>query len=231
MKLPGFALALLIAVAAAGVLFYERQLLELRAELEQTRLREAQATAALKARSERAAAEARMMSERAAAEARAMEKAATIAAAKPPLAPSVFLPPSGAGGPAASLAAMAQPSAREQEARRQSEEARQEAARRALEQAERKSPLIKEPYRPDPGPYSASLAPLLEEAAALETAGRGSAAVEVYERAARSGSGKAALRLSEIYDRGIPGVAPDYRTSLKWRNAARVLGEDVPLRR
>lgn len=116
------------------------------------------------------------------------------------------------------------------EAARRAAEAREEAARRALE-AERKSPFIKEPYRPDSGPYAASLAPLLDEAAALEAAGRGPDAVKLYERAARSGSGKAALRLGEIYEKGIAGVAADYQASLRWRNAARVLGEDLPLRR
>jgi TPR repeat protein len=69
---------------------------------------------------------------------------------------------------------------------------------------------------------------LFRQAQTLEHQGRGAEAVKLYEHAARSGSGKAALRLSEIYDKGIPGVARDYAESLKWHNAARVLGEDVP---
>ena len=40
---------------------------------------------------------------------------------------------------------------------------------------------------------------------------------------------KAAKRLGEIYDKGIAGVSRDYAESLKWYNAARVLGEEVPL--
>src|SRR5262245_7316357 len=63
----------------------------------------------------------------------------------------------------------------------------------------------------------------------LESAGEGPAAVKVYERAARAGSGKAALRLCQIYDKGIPGVARDYPESLRWCNFARYLGEDVAM--
>ena len=69
---------------------------------------------------------------------------------------------------------------------------------------------------------------LFEEAAALERGGNGAEAVEVYARAARAGDARAARRLAEIYDRGIPGVARDYQRALRWYNAARVLGEDVP---
>jgi TPR repeat protein len=54
-------------------------------------------------------------------------------------------------------------------------------------------------------------------------------AVAMYVRAARARSGMAALRLGEIYDKGIPGVSRDYAESLKWYNAARVPGEDVPM--
>ena len=44
-----------------------------------------------------------------------------------------------------------------------------------------------------------------------------------------SGNGKAAKRLGDIYDKGLAGVSRDYAESLKWYNAARVLGEDVPM--
>jgi tRNA A-37 threonylcarbamoyl transferase component Bud32 len=70
---------------------------------------------------------------------------------------------------------------------------------------------------------------LFEQAAALEQQGKGNDAVKVYVKAARAGSGKAAKRLGEIYDKGIGGVSRDYAESLKWYNAARVLGEDVPM--
>ena len=68
-----------------------------------------------------------------------------------------------------------------------------------------------------------------EQATALEQQGKGNDAVKLYVRAARSGNGKAAKRLGEIYDKGIAGVSRDYAESLKWYNAARVLGEDVPM--
>jgi serine/threonine-protein kinase len=53
--------------------------------------------------------------------------------------------------------------------------------------------------------------------------------VKIYMRAARGGSGKAAKRLGDIYNKGTDGVSRDYAESLKWYNAARVLGEDVPM--
>lgn len=55
--------------------------------------------------------------------------------------------------------------------------------------------------------------------------------MKVYTRAARSGNGQAAKRLGEIYDKGLIGIPRDYAESLKWYNAARVLGADVPLAR
>jgi serine/threonine-protein kinase len=70
---------------------------------------------------------------------------------------------------------------------------------------------------------------LYQQGEALEQEGKGRDAVKVYVRAARSGNGKAAKRLGEIYDKGIAGVSRDYAESLKWYNAARVLGEDVPM--
>jgi eukaryotic-like serine/threonine-protein kinase len=70
---------------------------------------------------------------------------------------------------------------------------------------------------------------LFEQGSVLEQQGKGNDAVKVYVRAARSGNGKAAKRLGEIYDKGIAGVSRDYAESLKWYNAARVLGEEVPM--
>ncbi len=70
---------------------------------------------------------------------------------------------------------------------------------------------------------------LFQQAEALEQQGKGNDAVKVYVRAARAGNGKAAKRLGEIYDKGIAGVSRDYAESLKWYNAARVLGEEVPM--
>jgi hypothetical protein len=60
---------------------------------------------------------------------------------------------------------------------------------------------------------------------ALEKEGRFADALRVYRRAARAGSSKAALRLGEIYERGVPGVARDHMESEHWYEAARKLGE------
>jgi tetratricopeptide (TPR) repeat protein len=62
----------------------------------------------------------------------------------------------------------------------------------------------------------------------LEAEGRAAEAVRLYRRAARGGSGKAAKRLGDIYDRGVPGVSRDYAESLAWYQTARNLGESVP---
>ena len=68
---------------------------------------------------------------------------------------------------------------------------------------------------------------LFAQAKGLENEGKGAEAVRTYTRAARSGSGKAAKRLGEIYDKGVPGVSRDYAESLKWYNTARALGEEI----
>jgi hypothetical protein len=52
-------------------------------------------------------------------------------------------------------------------------------------------------------------------------------ALRIYRSLARQGNGKAAKRLGEIYDRGIPGVPRDYQESLSWFQVARELGETV----
>ena len=72
---------------------------------------------------------------------------------------------------------------------------------------------------------------LLQTASALETDGKGAEAVKAYVHAARNGSCEAARRLGEIYDKGLLGKSRDYPESLKWYNAARVLGCEVPLTR
>jgi serine/threonine-protein kinase len=80
-------------------------------------------------------------------------------------------------------------------------------------------------------PAAVSSDGLLKQAEALESQGNGREAVKTYTKAARSGNGKAAKRLGEIYDKGLVGIPRDYAESLKWYNAARVLGEDVPMAR
>jgi localization factor PodJL len=68
---------------------------------------------------------------------------------------------------------------------------------------------------------------LYRHAMQAESDGRNAEAVRLYVQAARAGSGRAAWRLSQIYDKGLDGVSRDYPESLKWRNAARVLGEGL----
>src|SRR5260221_466447 len=63
----------------------------------------------------------------------------------------------------------------------------------------------------------------------FETEGKGKEAVKAYTQAARGGNCEAAKRLGDIYDKGLIGITRDYAESLKWYNAARVLGCEVPL--
>jgi hypothetical protein len=68
----------------------------------------------------------------------------------------------------------------------------------------------------------------MAEGRQLEGEGKFREAVRVYRLAARKGSGPAAKRLGEIYDRGVPGVNRDLAESLQWYEAARLAGETVP---
>ena len=65
----------------------------------------------------------------------------------------------------------------------------------------------------------------------FEGEGKGKEAVKAYITAARSGNCDAAKRLGDIYDKGLIGISRDYAESLKWYNAARVLGCDVPMQK
>jgi TPR repeat protein len=68
-----------------------------------------------------------------------------------------------------------------------------------------------------------------KQAAVLESEGKGAEAVKMYVRAARAGSAAAAQRLGQIYEKGANGVKPNYQESLKWKNLADSVGEDVAL--
>jgi serine/threonine protein kinase len=160
-----------------------------------------QSTSADKARAEKLAADRAAADQRAAAERAAAEKAANERAA------------------AAERAANERIAAAEKAARDAAERAA--AAEKAAQEKAKLAAAT--PTAPSGGED------LFNQAAALEQQGKGGDAVKVYVRAARTGSGKAAKRLGEIYDKGIAGVSRDYAESLKWYNAARVLGEDVPL--
>jgi flagellar biosynthesis GTPase FlhF len=207
------AIILIFALVGAGVLYlmrttYEEQVVDLRKQLEQARAREAELAKLAEARAvEAAAAQARAAAERAAAERARMERAAAEARAR------------------------AEKTAQEKAAAERTAEAR---ARAEKFVAEARARAEKERAEREAGPKSAlvpspSAQSLYDQAAALELEGKGPEAVRMYIRAARAGYGKAALRLGEIYDKTIPGVSRDYAESLKWYNAARVLGEDVPM--
>jgi TPR repeat protein len=106
-------------------------------------------------------------------------------------------------------------------------------AKAATEKAElaRVAALQKQP-QPQPG-GGAALAQggAFQVAQGLEGEGKGKEAVKAYITAARSGNCDAAKRLGDIYDKGLIGISRDYAESLKWYNAARVLGCDVPMQK
>jgi TPR repeat protein len=107
-------------------------------------------------------------------------------------------------------------------------EERAEVERAAAAEIERlRTPrtIIQDPA-PEPHPHPAVL---LAQGRQKERAGEYQAAVRLYSRAARAGSGKAARRLGEIFGRGIEGVPRDHAESLKWYDAARTLGESIDL--
>jgi hypothetical protein len=90
--------------------------------------------------------------------------------------------------------------------------------------------LLAQPRVPDTSGRS-----LYEQGSSTERDGNMKEAVNLYVQAARAGEAQAARRLAEIYGKGIGGIARDYAESLKWDNAARILGErmigDFPPRR
>jgi hypothetical protein len=231
--------AMFAVLAVAALYFvssrYDRQILAFQKQADQAQAHRAAmeaAAAGAKAMAEKAAAE-RLSAEKAAAEARAMvrrltaERAAAEKAAAEVRAELEKL----AAQRAAAARAAAEARARAEELWAKAEElrVRAEAKRDAAERAAAEARKSAERSAAASAPVGADA--LYEQAAALEQDGKGADAVRTYVRAARAGSGKAAKRLGEIYDKGIPGVERDYAESLKWYNAARVLGEDVPMMR
>lgn len=79
-----------------------------------------------------------------------------------------------------------------------------------------------------PPPLSPDAVASLREAQDLEGRGEIRESLRAYRRAARGGSGKAAKRLGEIYDKGAPGVPRDDAESRAWYETARQLGEAIP---
>jgi serine/threonine protein kinase len=85
------------------------------------------------------------------------------------------------------------------------------------------------PAAPTAKPAGSDVEAMYQQALTMESDGKASQAIRVYRRAARAGSGKAAKRLGEIYDKGVPGVSRDYAESLQWYETARQLGETIEL--
>lgn len=213
-------LALFAVLAATGVYHYESQLIELRGELEEARLREEQAASALTRLTALRRTEAPAL------------PAKPVAQPSPPIGvkqaakkPAEAIEPTPAAEADPPIGRQAQIAKAEVEARAATERARQDAEARKNSEPR----FHKEPFRPGEWSRSSSSRQHFEEAQALEREGKGRDAVRSYIRAARGGSGPAARRLYEIYLRGIVGVMPDYAEALKWNNAARVLGEEIAL--
>ena len=207
----------------SGDLAKQKQLAEDRARAEAEQKKMAEVTKAREAEARKSADAARIAQERASASDRqAAEKAAAErAAAEKANAARLAQEKAAAEKAALERAAAAEKAAQERIAA--AEKAAAEAAARAA--AAEKAAAEKAKV----ASAVSGAETLFDQVMALEQQGKGNDAVKVYVRAARSGNGKAAKRLGEIYDKGLAGVSRDYAESLKWYNAARVLGEDVPM--
>ena len=108
--------------------------------------------------------------------------------------------------------------------------ANEEAARKALAaagKASKAATVVASSAPPVAAATQSEFETLYQQALAMEQGGKPADAIRIYRRAARAGSGKAAKRLGEIYDKGIAGVSRDYAESLQWYETARGLGETV----
>jgi len=84
-------------------------------------------------------------------------------------------------------------------------------------------------YRRPEASVSGDASALYQQALVLENDGHAADAIRIYRRAARAGSGKAAKRLGDVYNFGVPGVSRDYSESLQWYERAHQLGEKFEL--
>jgi eukaryotic-like serine/threonine-protein kinase len=204
----------------------EKELAEARARAETEQKKMADSTKAREAELKKSADAARIAQEKASASDRQAEQkaAAERAAAEKAAAARLAQEKAAAEKAALERAAAAEKAAQERIAA--AEKAAADAAVRAAA-AEKAAAEKTKLAAAAPGGSEA----LFEQAAALEQQGKGNDAVKLYVRSARSGNGKAAKRLGDIFDKGLAGVSRDYAESLKWYNAARVLGEEVPLQK
>jgi serine/threonine protein kinase len=204
----------------------EKELAEARARAETEQRKMADATKAREAEAKRSADAARLAQEKASASDRqadqkvAAERTASDKAAAARLAQEKA---------AAEKAALERAAAAEKAAQERIAAAEKAAADAALRAAAAEKAAAEKTKLAAAAPGGSEA--LFEQAAALEQQGKGNDAVKLYVRSARSGNGKAAKRLGDIFDKGLAGVSRDYAESLKWYNAARVLGEEVPLQK
>ena len=204
----------------------EKELAEARARAETEQRKMADTTKAREAEAKRSADAARLAQEKASASDRqadqkvAAERAASDKAAAARLAQEKA---------AAEKAALERAAAAEKAAQERIAAAEKAAADAAVRAAAAEKAAAEKTKLAAAAPGGSEA--LFEQAAALEQQGKGNDAVKLYVRSARSGNGKAAKRLGDIFDKGLAGVSRDYAESLKWYNAARVLGEEVPLQK
>jgi TPR repeat protein len=76
----------------------------------------------------------------------------------------------------------------------------------------------------EPKPVKPDAKALFERAQDLQRSGNVQAAVPIYERAARKGSGEAAYAVADIYAKGTEGVPKNYQKALIWWEKGRQLG-------
>jgi serine/threonine-protein kinase len=204
----------------------EKELAEARARAETEQRKMADTTKAREAEAKRSADAARLAQEKASASDRqadqkvAAERAASDKAAAARLAQEKA---------AAEKAALERAAAAEKAAQERIAAAEKAAADAAVRAAAAEKAAAEKTKLAAAAPGGSEA--LFEQAAALEQQGKGNDAVKLYVRSARSGNGKAAKRLGDIFDKGLAGVSRDYAESLKWYNAARVLGEEVRLQK
>jgi serine/threonine-protein kinase len=217
------------AARKAGDLKRQQEMAQARAQAEAEARRQADVTKLREAEAKKTAEAAEAARRQAEAKKQAEAKAAEQKALAEKLAAEKALTEKLARERAAVEAERQRLAAEKAAAERAAAEAKAAAEKAAAERAAaEKAKLAALNAAPSAAPPSEAL---LKQAEAAEEQGHGKDAVKLYTRAARSGNGKAAKRLGEIYDKGLAGIPRDYAESLKWYNAARVLGEEVPLAR
>ena len=149
--------------------------------------------------------------------------------------------PKGEAAPKADVKAPARALTRSEREAQRDDAVAAKAIGKPVEQVASLSPSATAPSAAAPGaaaPAAAPTAPakggaseadaLYQKAFAMEGSDP-NAAIRIYRRAARDGSGKAAKRLGELFDKGAPGVTRDYQEALTWYSKARELGETVEI--